>query len=89
MSLLPLSKNELIDKIFRDQLIINTAIYPDVRDGERIWAKRLGCVRSNYNVIAAKPDSDLSSFARWTEEDAHLLRTRGVVLLRVQTEGQA
>ncbi|OHV17744.1 hypothetical protein BK022_03545 [Methylorubrum extorquens] len=81
---------DLSRALFRDMLIINTQIYPNIKEGERTWAERLGCVSPNYNVIAATPDSDFAAFgADWTAEDAQQLRTRGAVLLRPRTQGQA
>lgn len=81
---------DLSRALFRDMLLINTQIYPDVREGEQIRAAALGRVKPNYNVIAAGPDSGPTTFgAICTPEDAYLLRTRGAVVVRPRAQGQA
>ena len=52
----------LVGALFRHQLIVNVEIYPDINEAEKIWAEKLGCVRPNYNVIAARPSQYLTRF---------------------------
>ena len=86
----PMDKDALLRALFKDLLIVNTDIYPNVKQAEARWASELGLVRPNYNVVSARPGQDLSGFgAIWTQADEMLFRTRGVVVLKPQVQGHA
>jgi hypothetical protein len=85
-----MDKDALLKALFKDLLIVNVEIHPDVRQAEARWASELGLVRPNYNVVSARPGQDLSGFgAVWTQSEEDMFRTRGVVVLKPQVQGHA
>lgn len=86
----PMDKDALLRTLFKDLLIVNLEIHPDVRQAEARWASELGLVCPNYNVVSARPGQDLSGLgAIWTQADEMLFQTRGVVVLKPQVQGHA
>ena len=87
---MPSKVEQVTSAMFRDQLVINVQIFPDIKEAERLWAKKLGCVKPKYNVIAANPNQDLTQFGLvWRAADRKMFLTRGVVRFSPQVKGNA
>lgn len=85
-----MDKDALLRTLFKDLLIVNVEIHPDVRQAEARWASELGLVRPNYNVVSVRPGQHLNGFgAVWTQDEEDLFQTRGVVVLKLQVQGHA
>lgn len=86
----PTDKDALLRKLFREVLIVNVEIHPDVRAAEARFAATLGLVQPDYSVVSARPGQDFGSFgAVWTAADEHQFRTQGFVVLKPQVQGHA
>jgi hypothetical protein len=88
---MPNDRTELAKILFRDKLFVNTAIWSDPREAERLHADRLGCIKPNYDVVIAGPDFDpgMVSGLKWSDQAASEFRARGVVKVSTEVQGLA